>query len=164
MLGMMNRRICFGNRPRITSITLYPKDLNVMHGYVEKRGLGCMTQTTKERTLVDFFVRSIMKYEGGKTVSHILKHLTCASSMKDLHHGISSEGSLNTSSKAVVGRDYAGRDLASIVDFCRYSMGIYDFQLMKHKLEKPCCTHEEVKVVHKYLRMQYQLDTSVDKS
>ena len=48
MLVLMNRRSCLGYRPRMNSMTLYPKDLNVKHEDVEKRGLGSMSQTTKE--------------------------------------------------------------------------------------------------------------------
>lgn len=65
---------------------------------------------------------------------------------------------------AVVGEDYIGRDPVGIVEFCRYAMGIYDFQLTEEMLGKLGCTHEEVEVVHRYLRMQHQSDTWVDES
>ena len=42
-------------------------------------------------------------------------------------NGVAKEGSLSTTSEAVVGEDYEVRDLAGIVYFCRYAMGIYDF-------------------------------------
>lgn len=64
----------------------------------------------------------------------------------------------------MVGEDYPSRDPTGIVDFCRYAMGIYEFQLKKYKLEKLGCTCEEVEVVHIYLRMQHQSNTWVDKS
>ena len=49
------------------------------------------------------------------------------SSTDDIHNGLVDEGSPSTTSKAVVEEDYAGRDQASIVEFCRYAMGIYEF-------------------------------------
>lgn len=162
MLALMNKRSCLGYSPRIIFMTLYPKDLNLKHDYVEQRGLGCMNETMKEMKLVEFFVRARRKDEGGNRVSLILKHLICASSTKDLHHGVSDERSLNTSSKEVFGENYAGRYPNGIVEFFRYAMAIYDIHLMKDKLEKVGCTHEEVEVVQKYLRMQYQSDTWVD--
>lgn len=86
------------------------------------------------------------------------------SSTKDVHNGVANEGSLSTSSEAVVGEDYVGRDLIGIVELCRYSMAIYDFQLTKDKLGKLRCTCEDVEVVHRYLRTQYQYDIWVDES
>jgi len=84
-----------------------------------KIGLRCQTQTTKEGKLVNFVARARRKDEGGKSISHILEHLTEASSMKYLHHGIADKGSLNNSSMTVVGEDYIGRDSASILEFCK---------------------------------------------
>ena len=86
------------------------------------------------------------------------------SSTNDLHDGVANEGSLSTSSKAVVGEDYAGRDPVGMVEFCRYAMGIYDFQLMEGKLRELGCTCEEVEAMHRYLRTQHQSDTWVDES
>ena len=93
-----------------------------------------------------------------------MNHLAREYSTKYLHDGVVDEGSSNTSSVAFVGEDYASRDLASIVEFCRYAMGIYDFQLKKDKLSELRCTREEVEVVHRYLRTQHQSDTWVDES
>lgn len=58
MLVSMNRRSCLGYRPRMNSMTLYPKDLNVKHEDVEQRGLGSMTETMKEWKLIDFVARA----------------------------------------------------------------------------------------------------------
>lgn len=131
MVVLMNRRSCLGYRTRISLMALYPKDPNVKHDYVEQRGLGCMTQTTKERKIVDFVTRARRKYEGGKEVSHILRHLRDASSTEGLHHGVVDEGISSTSSKTVVGEYYADIDPTGIVGFCRYAIGIYDFHLTK---------------------------------
>jgi len=87
-----------------------------------------------------------------------------ASSTNDLHNGVANEGSPSTTSKAVVGQDYGGRDPTGIVDFCRYAMGIYDFQLTNDKLGELGCTCEEIEAVHRYLRTQHQSDTWVDES
>ena len=43
MLVPMNRRSFLGYRPRMASMTLYPKDLNVKQVDVEERGLGSVT-------------------------------------------------------------------------------------------------------------------------
>ena len=64
----------------------------------------------------------------------------------------------------MVDEDYEGRDPAGIVDFCRYAMGIYDFQLTKDKLKELGCTCEEIEAMHTYLRTQHQSDTWVDES
>jgi len=98
-----------------------------------------MTQTTKEEKLIYFVARARKKEGSGKSISQILKHLAETSSTEDLQNGVADEGSPSYSSEAVVGKDYAGRDLASIVKFCKYVMGIYDFQLMKDKLGKLGC-------------------------
>ena len=91
-----------------------------------------------------------------------MEHLTKTSSTNDLHHGVAKEGSPSTTSEAVVGEDYAGRYPAGIVDFYRYAMGIYDFQLTKDKLGELGRTCEEIEAVHRYLRTQHQSDTWVD--
>ena len=93
-----------------------------------------------------------------------MKHLTETSSTDDLHNGVVKEGSPSTTSEAVVGEDYEGRDPTGIVDFCRYAMGIYDFQLTKDKHRELGCTCEEIKAVHRYLRTQHQSNTWVDES
>ena len=64
----------------------------------------------------------------------------------------------------MVRKDYEGRNPTGIVDFCRYSMGIYDFQLTKAKLEDLGCTCDEVEAMQKYLRTPHQSDTWVDES
>ena len=64
----------------------------------------------------------------------------------------------------MVDEDYGGRDPAGIVDFCRYAMGVYDFQLTKDKLKELGCTCEEIEAVHRYLRTQHQSDTWMDES
>ena len=64
----------------------------------------------------------------------------------------------------MVGEDYEGRDSAGIVNFCRYAIGIYDFQLTKEKLGEHGCTCEEIEAVHRYLKTQHQFDTWVDES
>ena len=87
-----------------------------------------------------------------------------ASSTNDIHNGIANEGSPNTTSEAVADEDYGGKDPARIVDFCRYAVGIYDFQLTRHKLGELGCTCEEIEAVHRYLRTQHQSDTWVDES
>jgi len=110
------------------------------------------------------FVARVRKKEGcGRSISQILKHLVETSSTKHLHNEVADEEILSTS-EVVVGEYYAGRDPSGIVEFCRYAMGIYDFQLMKDKPEKLGCTCEEVKAMHKYLRTQDQSDTCVDES
>lgn len=43
LLVLMNIRICLGYRPRMVSMTLYPKDPNVKHVDVDQRGLASMT-------------------------------------------------------------------------------------------------------------------------
>ena len=93
-----------------------------------------------------------------------MKHLKETSSTDDLHNGIVKEGSPSTTSEAVVGEDYEGRDPAGLVEFCRYAMGIYDFQLTKSKPGELGCTCEEIEAVHRYLRTQQQSDTWVDES
>ena len=93
-----------------------------------------------------------------------MKHLTETSSTDDLQNGVAKEGSPSTTSKAVVGEGYEGRDPAGIVDFCRYAMGIYDFQSTKAKLGELGCTCEEIEAMHRYLRTQHQSDTWVDES
>ena len=164
MLVLMNRRSFLGYRSRMNSMSLYPKDPNVKHEDVEQRGFGSMTQTTKEGKFIDFVARVRNKEGSERTISRIREHLKETSSTDDLHNGIADEGSLSTTLEAMVGEDYVGRDLAGIVDFCRYAMGIYDFQLMKNKLGELGCTCEEVEVVHRYLKPQYQSDTWVDES
>lgn len=74
-------------------MNLYPKEQNVKHDNVEQRGLGCMTQTTKEGKLVNFLARARRKDDGGKSVSHILRHLKGVSSTKYLHNGVADNGS-----------------------------------------------------------------------
>jgi len=87
-----------------------------------------------------------------------------ASSTDDIHNGVANEGSPSTISEVVIEKDYEGRDPTGIVDFCRYSMGIYDFQLTKDKLGELGYTCEEIEAVHKYLTTQHQSDTWVDES
>ena len=58
MMVPMSRRSCLGYRPRMNSMTLYPKDPNMKHEDVEERGLGSVTQTTKEKKLIDFVARA----------------------------------------------------------------------------------------------------------
>lgn len=79
MLVLMNRRSFLGCRPMMASMTLYPKDPNV-----EQRGLGSMTQTTKEEKLIDFVAREKKKKGSGRSISQILKHLEKAYSTKIL--------------------------------------------------------------------------------
>ena len=69
---------------------------------------------------------------------------------------------MSASSNASPGKDYAGRDRTRIVEFCRYAMGIYDFQLTREKLGKLGCTQEDIDVFHEYFRTQHQSDTWVD--
>ena len=133
-------------------MNLYPKDLNVKHEDVEQRGLGSMTQTTREGKLIDFIARARKKEGSERTISRTLRYLTETSSIDDLHNRVSDEGSLSTTSEAVVGEAYAGKESVGIVDLCRYAMGIYDFQLTKDKLGKLGCTCEKVEAVHRYLR------------
>jgi len=164
MMVPMNRRSCLGYRPRMNSMILYPKDPNVKHEDAKQRGLGSIVQT-KEKKLVDFIAKAGKKNEGSeKNISRTWRHLIGASSTKDLHNGVANEGSPSATSKAVVDGDYEGRDPAGIVDFCRYAMGIYDFQLTKNKLGELGCTCEEIEAVHRYLRTQHQSDTWVDES
>ena len=164
MMVPINRRSCLGYRPRMTSMILYPKYPNVKHEDVEQRGLGSVVQTTKERKLVDFIAKAGRKNESERTTSQTWRHLMGSSSADNLHNGVANEGSPSTTSEAVVDEDYGGRDPAGIVDFCRYSMGIYDFQLKKNKLCELGCTCEEIEAVHRYLRTQHQSDTWVDES
>ena len=164
MMVPMNRRSCLGYRPRMTSMTLYRKDPNVKHEDVEQRGIESMTQTMKEGKLIDFVARARKNEGSEKAVSRTLKHLTETSSTDDLHNGVAKEGSPSTTSEAVVDEDYGGRDPAGIVDFCRYAMGIYDFQLTKGKLGELGCTCEEIEAMHRYLRTQHQSNTRVDES
>ena len=56
----------------------------------------------------------------------------------------------DTSSDMGPGKDYASRDPAGIVEFCKYARGIYDFQLTNDKLGTLGCTQEEVDVVDEY--------------
>ena len=76
-------------------------------------------------------------------------------STDDLHNGVANEGSSSATSKVVVDEGYKGRDPVGIVDFCRYSMGIYDFQLTKDKLGELGYTCEEIEAMHRYLRTQH---------
>ena len=145
-------------------MNLYPKDPNVKHEDVEQRGLGSMTQTTKEGKLIDFIVRARKNEVSEREISQSLEHLTETSSTDDFHNGVAKEGSPSTTSEAVVDEDYEGRDPSGIVEFCRYAMGIYDFQLTKDKLRELGCTCEEIEAVHRYLRTQHQSDTWVDES
>lgn len=69
MLVLMNRRSCLGYRPRMASMNLYPKDPNVKHVDVEKRGLESINQTTKEEKLVDFIARAKNKNGSGRSIS-----------------------------------------------------------------------------------------------
>jgi len=164
MMVPMNRRSCLGYRPRMNSMIMYPKDPNVKHEDVEQRGLGSMVQT-KEKKLVDFIAKAGRKNEGSeRKTSRTWRHLMGASSTNDLHNGVANEGSPSATLKAVVDGDYGGRDPAGIVDFCRYAMGTYDFQLTKDKLDELGCTCEEIEAVHRYLRTQHQSDTWVDES
>ena len=161
----MNRRSCLGYRPRMNSMILYPKDPNVKHEDVEQRGLGSVVQKTKERKLVDFVARAGRKNEESeKGTSRTWRHLVGASATDDLHNGVANEESPSATSEAVVDEGYEGRDPAGIVDFCRYAMGIYDFQLTKNKLGELGFTCEEIEAVHRYLRTQHQSDTWVDES
>lgn len=164
MMVPMNRRSCLGYRPRMASMTLYPKDPNVKHGDVEPRGVGSVVQTTKEKNLVDFVAKAGNKNKGseGRT-SRTWKHFLGISSTNP-HNGDANEASPRATSEAGIDGGYEGRDPARIVDFCRYAMGIYDFQLTKDKLGELGCTCEEVEAVQKYLRTQYQSDTWVDES
>jgi len=81
---------------------------------------------------------------------------------KDLYNGVANEGSPSATSRTVIDEGYEGRDPTGIVDFCRYAMGIYDFQLTKDKLGELGCTCEEIEVVHRYSKTQHQSDTWVD--
>ncbi len=76
----------------LASMTLYPKDLNVKHEDVEQRGLGSMTQTTKEGKLVYFIARVKKKEGSGRSISRILKHLVETYSTRYLHDGVANEG------------------------------------------------------------------------
>lgn len=136
-------------------MTLYPKDPNMKHENVEERGLGSVTQTTKERKLIDFVARAGKNEGSEKEISRTWRPLIGASSTNDLHNEVANEGSPSTTSEVVVDEDYGGRDPAGIVYFCRYTMGIYDFQLKKDKLGELGCTCEEIEVVHSYLRTQH---------
>jgi len=69
MMVPMNRRSFLGYRPRMTSMILYPKDPNVKHEDVEQRGLWSVTQTTKEKKLVDFIAKARRKNEGSEKVT-----------------------------------------------------------------------------------------------
>lgn len=69
MLVPRNRRSCLGYRPRINSMTLYPKDPNVKHEDVEQRGLRSMTQTMKEEKLIDFVPRATKKEGSRRSIS-----------------------------------------------------------------------------------------------
>ena len=111
----MNKRICLGYRPRMNSMTLYPKDPNVKHEDVEQRGLGSMTQTKREGKLIKFLARARKNEVSKRSASRILKHLTDTSSTNDLHNGVSKEESPSTTSEAVVGKDYEGRNPVGIV-------------------------------------------------
>ena len=88
MMVPMNRRSCLGYRPRMNSMTLYPKDPNVKPEDVEQRGLGSMTQTTKKRKLINFVARARKNEVSERSASRILKHLTKTSSIDDLHNGV----------------------------------------------------------------------------
>jgi len=138
----------------------------VKHDYVEQRELGCMTQLTKEKKIINFVARDMKEKEGGgKEVPPIMERMADASSIGRLHHEVVDErGSPITSSKKNFVEGYAGRDPASIIDFCRYAMAIYGFQLTNTKPENLGCTHEEVVSMHEYLRMQHQSNTWVDDS
>ena len=69
MLVAMNRRSSLGYRPRIASMTLYPKDLNVKQEDVEQRGLRSMTQTTNKEKIIDFVTRAKKKEGIGRSIS-----------------------------------------------------------------------------------------------
>ena len=93
MMVPMNRRSCLGYRPRMTFMTLYPKDLNVKHEDMEQRGLGSVTQTTKEGKLIDFVARAGKNDEGSeRAISRTWRHLTGTSSTSDLHNGLQMTG------------------------------------------------------------------------
>jgi len=117
MVVPMNTRSFLGYRIIICSMDLYPKDPNAKHDYVEK-GTWMYDSNNEGNEDSYFVVRARRKDEGGKVVSHILRHLRDASSTEGLHHGVVDEGSSRTSSKTVVGEDYTDRDLTGIVDFC----------------------------------------------
>jgi len=74
MIILMTRKIRLGYRPRIALMTLYPKDSNVKHDYVEQRELGCVTQVTKEKLMIEFVARARKEKKdgGGKAVPPIM--------------------------------------------------------------------------------------------
>ena len=53
------------------------------------------------------------------------------------------------------------RDPIGIVDYCKYVMGIYDFQLNKKWLAKMGCSKINIEGMWRYTRKRYSLDTLV---
>jgi hypothetical protein len=51
------------------------------------------------------------------------------------------------------------RDPATIVDYCRRAMGIYDFYLNVERLEKLGFSLKEIRLVLKYLRIKHRSNT-----
>lgn len=161
----MSRRSCLGYRPRMTFVILYPKDPNIKHTDVERRKFGNIVQSTQERKFIDFISKMGKKDERNKEkASRSWKELVGISSINNLREETTHEAEPGIVSKAKKGEDYKGRDQAGIVEFCRYAMGIYDFQLTKDKLRDLGCDKEEIEAVHEYLRTQHQSDTWVDES
>ena len=149
MMVPMTRKSRLGYQPRMASLILYEKDSDMDHTTsVEQRELGSMTQTTKEERMFDFVGRDLKERRKGADIASFLEHVA-EKTTQDLHQD---DGKKDTSSDMGPGEDYAGRDPADIVDYCRYAMVIYDFQLMKDKLGKLGCTQEEVEVVHEYFK------------
>ena len=161
MMVPMTRKSRLGYQPRMASLILYEKDPDMDHTTsVEQRGLGSMSQTTKEERMFDFVGRDLKERRKGADVASFLEHVA-EKTTQDLHQD---DEKKDTSSDMGPGEGYTGRDPAGIVEFCRYAMGIYDFQLTKEKLGKLGCTQEEVDAVHEYLKTRHQSDTWVDES
>lgn len=53
------------------------------------------------------------------------------------------------------------RDPMGIADYCKYVMGIYDFQLTRKCLVKLICLKIEIEGVWRYMRKRNSLDTLV---
>lgn len=116
--------------------------------------------------MIDFVAQAMKdkKDGGGGVVPPISKKKDVTSTISLHQGGVEERGGPSSYSKESEGGEHVDRDLIAIVDYCRYVMGIYDFQLTKERLEKIRCTKEEVSVVHNYLGMQHQSDTWVVKS
>ena len=142
----------------MASLILYEKDTYMDHDRMGHWELKSMAQTTKEESMFDFVERDLKEGRKGADITSFLEHVA-EKTTQDLHQD---DGKKNTSSDMGPGKDYAGIDPAGIVEFCRYAMGIYDFQLTRDKLGTLGCTQEEVDVVHEYLKTRHQSDTWVD--